>query len=186
MPKSKLKTISTDELKTIIDSSLSFEEALQKIGYKTQFTATLPKLQRECDLRGINYEHLILPEGKKRCLQCSQVKDIADFYDGRQICKECTKENERNKYHQRKEKVIEYKTNSCCAKCGEKRFYLLDFHHLDPNAKDYTISHNSRIKFENLMKEIDKCILLCSNCHREFHYLEREKGITIQEYLNTK
>lgn len=183
MPKSKLKSITTENLIEIIHSSSSFEEALQKIGYKSQFNNTLPKLKEECDLREIDYKHLLLPDGQKRCLQCGQIKFVSDFYDKRQICKECTKENERIKYHKKKEQVIEYKSGLRCKKCGENRFYLLDFHHLDPSQKDYTISHNSRIKFENLMKEIDKCILLCSNCHREFHYLEREEGITIEDYL---
>jgi len=35
-----------------------------------------------------------------------------------------------------------------------------------------------------VLKEIEKCILLCSNCHREFHYFEKVNKITIQEYLN--
>lgn len=37
---------------------------------------------------------------------------------------------------------------------------------------------------DSLKKEIDKCICLCANCHREFHYLEKQYGITIEEYLN--
>lgn len=33
------------------------------------------------------------------------------------------------------------------------------------------------------LEEIEKCIPLCANCHREFHYLEKENNITIDEYL---
>ena len=36
---------------------------------------------------------------------------------------------------------------------------------------------------EKLIEEVDKCKLLCANCHREFHYLEKENNITLQEYL---
>ena len=41
----------------------------------------------------------------------------------------------------------------------------------------------ARRSFKTMKKEIEKCIVLCNNCHSEFHYLEREKNITIQEYL---
>ena len=70
-------------------------------------------------------------------------------------------------------------------KCGEKRSYLLDFHHLDPTKKDSTVARltSSSSSKQRIQDEIDKCIVLCANCHREFHYLEQNNGITIEEYL---
>ena len=70
-------------------------------------------------------------------------------------------------------------------KCGEKRSYLLDFHHLDPTQKDSTVARltSSSSSKQRIQDEIDKCIVLCANCHREFHYLEQNNGITIEEYL---
>ena len=65
---------------------------------------------------------------------------------------------------------------------GENRFYLIDFHHLDPFQKDFTISGNHFGK-KKITEEIKKCVPLCSNCHREFHYLERTKNTQIQDYL---
>lgn len=73
----------------------------------------------------------------------------------------------------RKEILVEYK-GSKCEICGyNKCIASLEFHHLDPNEKDFTIgSSNNRLNrtLETDKKEADKCILLCSNCHREIHF----------------
>lgn len=69
--------------------------------------------------------------------------------------------------------LVSYKGGKC-EKCGyNKCVRSLEFHHLDPNEKDFTISGKSW-SFERLKKEVDKCILVCSNCHNEIHYLEEE------------
>lgn len=56
-----------------------------------------------------------------------------------------------------------------CIRCGyNKCIKALEFHHLDPTKKDFTIS-NDHFKLNEAIEESKKCILLCSNCHREFH-----------------
>jgi len=116
-------------------------------------------------------------------------------------CKECQSKAEKERYirdEERKKAILErtlsYKERNLeyikqrkacgCAKCGEKRFYVLDFHHLNKEDKNDYINHLRTCSLETLSQEIDKCIVLCSNCHREFHYLEKNTGLTIQEYLN--
>lgn len=65
-------------------------------------------------------------------------------------------------------KLVEYK-GGCCEKCGyDKSISALQFHHLDPKEKDFQIGGKS-YSFENLKKEVDKCMLVCANCHIEIH-----------------
>ena len=45
----------------------------------------------------------------------------------------------------------------------------MEFHHLDPTQKDFGISSNSNRAWEKIRIELDKCVLVCSNCHREIH-----------------
>lgn len=56
-----------------------------------------------------------------------------------------------------------------CIRCGyDKCLKALEFHHIDPSKKDFTIS-NDHFKLQEAVEETKKCILICSNCHKEFH-----------------
>lgn len=75
----------------------------------------------------------------------------------------------------KKIKLIEYKGGGCEI-CGyNKSIRSLSFHHKDSNEKDFGISAKS-YSYEKLKKEVDKCILVCSNCHGEIHDEIEEKG----------
>ena len=77
-----------------------------------------------------------------------------------------------------KKRLIEYKGGQC-EKCGYDKecSNAYEFHHKDPSLKDFSISKKGRtIAFNTLQKEIDKCCLLCSNCHREIHQIEYDKA----------
>lgn len=67
-----------------------------------------------------------------------------------------------------KQKLIEYKGGKCEV-CGYNRCARsLVFHHKNPLKKDFSISSQCK-SFDRLKKEVDKCILLCANCHGEIH-----------------
>jgi len=70
--------------------------------------------------------------------------------------------------------AINYKGNKCEI-CGyNKCIQALEFHHLDKNGKDFGISAKGYTRsWGSVKKELNKCILLCANCHREVH-----EGIT--------
>lgn len=66
-------------------------------------------------------------------------------------------------------KAIEYKGGSC-ERCGyNKNLKALEFHHIDPKEKDFGIAQVRTKSFKKIQKELDKCILVCSNCHSEIH-----------------
>lgn len=67
-------------------------------------------------------------------------------------------------------KAIAYK-GSKCQICGYSRCLdALEFHHLDGSKKEFGISFKGITRsWERIKKELDKCILVCANCHREFH-----------------
>lgn len=73
----------------------------------------------------------------------------------------------------------EYKKTLKCEYCGYNRCYeALDFHHKDLKEKEFNIGHSFFKKGkEKILEEIKKCIVLCSNCHRELHFKEKQKTI---------
>jgi len=67
-----------------------------------------------------------------------------------------------------KKMSVEYKGGKCSL-CGyNKCISALEFHHLNPNEKDFQISGKS-ISWDKVKNELEKCILVCSNCHQEIH-----------------
>ena len=83
-------------------------------------------------------------------------------------CNKCEVELASLKNQRRKIKAVEYKGGKCELCNYDKNISALEFHHLNPEEKDFTIS-GYKCKWEVLKKELDKCILVCSNCHREIH-----------------
>ena len=141
----------------------------------------------------------------KTCIDCKKEQKEENFpFDKSRnrylsVCKSCTAnrtEQYRQKYpdkwkkntklHFEKDKtaINEWKSHGCKI-CGDKREYIIDAHHLDTSKKDFSIGTVMRgIKITK--QELEKCIPLCSNCHREFHHQEKIKGISIKEYLDSK
>jgi hypothetical protein len=120
-------------------------------------------------------------EGKHLCSNCNEHLPCSEFYMRKRggysgHCKKCTykkgRESLERKYTSRKQEAIKLK-GGCCEKCGYKKNYAaLCFHHKDPSTKSFGIDgRNLRMrKWELIEKEINKCSLLCHNCHMEEHY----------------
>ena len=77
----------------------------------------------------------------------------------------------------KKEKAIKY-LGGCCWKCGGV-FHrdVYDIHHIVPSTKTYEWDKLKKRKWETIKKELDICVLLCSNCHRLAHKEMREHAI---------
>lgn len=77
-----------------------------------------------------------------------------------------------------KEMSVDYKGGKC-ERCGyTKCIQALEFHHLDPTQKDFGIAASGKTRsWDKIKIELDKCVMLCSNCHREEHERIRS-GIT--------
>lgn len=81
-------------------------------------------------------------------------------------CKKCCIEITTNKRREKKAKLVSMFGGGCSI-CGYKKCQqALQFHHLDPSNKERGVSWGN-ISLDKLLKEANKCILLCANCHAE-------------------
>ncbi len=144
----------------------------------------------------------------KTCTKCKIEKSDEEFsfkYKTRNIlqpqCKMCVKERDYILYQEntnnRKTKIRnrakdelfnvkkfyrDYKMTQKCSKCGDDRWYVIDFHH----TNDKIMSVASIVKrgsIRLLKEELEKCIPLCANCHRELHYTENTLGTVVDEVI---
>lgn len=102
------------------------------------------------------------------CIYCDK-KGKENFFESKpHKCKTCWGQYT---YGQKKKKVAAYmesRGGAKCQRCGyDKYIGALCFHHRDPNEKDPT--WNKQMATERLYKELDKCDILCMNCHAEEH-----------------
>jgi hypothetical protein len=144
----------------------------------------------------------------KECSKCKVAKETIEFgissktKDGlNSWCKPCVRERSKQWYkinfetsnkksskrsQDRRNWIIEIKQQLKCNKCEENHIACLDFHHLKPSEKKFGIAkaiNQLSIEKNEILKEIEKCIVLCSNCHKKFHYLEKTEQYNIEQFL---
>lgn len=120
----------------------------------------------------------IYEDAAKVCSSCKVELPVSAFYSNgyqpngkkkyKSKCKQCQTIQDEN----RKEDIVLKVVGSySCKICGYSRCaQALEFHHVDPKIKEHQIANLNTHKEDTIIKELEKCILVCANCHREIHY----------------
>lgn len=130
----------------------------------------------------------------KECCNCHEIKPLTEFNkrkaskDGYQPrCKTCHALHNKQHYQENKdvykqravkfrselrEWFVDIKSQLVCERCGETKHWRLDFHHPDPTVKDGNIAEMiaTTMSRKKVLAEIEKCQVLCRNCHADVHY----------------
>lgn len=97
------------------------------------------------------------------CKTCGNLKNV------RSRNTECSKCRGKKRRDANREKAFIYKGGKCVI-CGYNKYHgAMDFHHLDSDEKEFVISTSWQCSWDKLRPELDKCVLLCKNCHAEVH-----------------
>lgn len=110
------------------------------------------------------------------CRLCGQVPPRERY----KTCADCVLKERRHsakRIRGRKRRIVEY-LGGQCSRCGFKSEHLCvyDCHHRETEEKDFGIAQliKYRVTWDELVVELDKCELLCANCHRIHHYANME------------
>lgn len=127
----------------------------------------------------------------KQCSTCKQIRSTSEFrrdasrIDGLNTsCKSCCKHRAAIHYYKYPDRVRlrtktrlkthrmwldRIKLDSGCLFCEEDTAICLDFHHLDSTDKEFGIAESLNRSWVDILKEIEKCVVVCSNCHKKIH-----------------
>ena len=116
----------------------------------------------------------------KVCSSCNQEFPISEFYaqsDHKHgvmsMCKKCFNQFCIERWRKRKIKYVKQlggKCKHCGLQLNEHNYCVFDFHHTNPNEKEYVWTKLRLFSDKRIQEELSKCELLCANCHRLEHY----------------
>lgn len=128
---------------------------------------------------------------KLECTKCHNIVNETEFRFKSKVnnirqkqCKTCCKlagkrhytKNRSSQIHKQinrnisnRQIFVAFKKTLNCEVCGESAWYCLDFHHLDPEHKDFDLSSQTH-SWSRVVEEAQKCICVCTCCHRKIHY----------------
>jgi hypothetical protein len=102
--------------------------------------------------------------------------EVARIYRGktyrRHKCQTCKSARQRERIHETRAWLIALKKTLVCAQCGFSDYRALQFHHEAPTEKEFAVGDVARRggSLKRLKAEIEKCTVLCANCHAIEHY----------------
>lgn len=112
----------------------------------------------------------------KRCSKCKCDKSIDDFYSKgssgktQTFCKVCFNAYCIERWRKRKFEVIAHFQDKCNDCKNTFHYSIYEFHHLVPSEKEYSWNKLRLFSNDKMQKELQKCVMLCANCHRLRHY----------------
>src|SRR5262249_17052462 len=99
---------------------------------------------------------------------------VKDRVYRRRKCRKCKLETQALRKAKIRRWVEDYKKTHPCARCGFSDFRALEFHHRSSGEKDFNVGDmiRSGLSVASIQAEMEKCDVLCANCHRIEHYRE--------------
>jgi hypothetical protein len=104
-----------------------------------------------------------------------KLKYQRSYYARSRKTRESAKRRSRVRHRELLEWYEDYKSKCQCSICAEDHIACLEFHHVNPDDKEIEIADaiKNSWSINKVLKELQKCIVLCSNCHKKLHWNAR-------------
>lgn len=154
--------ITRELIEPLVLSGLSQREIGREIG---RGTASVQYWLRVYGLKtSLSNESLL----SKRCA-CGEDRDDRFYGKKRTVCSKCHNKYTSSRGYDTRRKAIEF-LGGACIKCGFSEYSsALAFHHINPAVKDLKFSGLRGWRWDRVVEELGKCVLLCLNCHTAYH-----------------
>lgn len=132
-------------------------------GFRHAFGRALPNINKPTSVEWRTWVLSLI--GVYYCNSCKLCVPLKEKARGR--CKLCDKSNPNKTRIANRKLLYQYLSNNSCTDCGEDNPIVLEFDHKDPSVKEYNISNMMGYSWSKIQLEIDKCEVVCANCHRK-------------------
>lgn len=128
---------------------------------------------KEKDETEFNWRYKVLGIRHKTCRECQKVFRNNWYQKNRETHLENVQVRKRNVRHEAREYIWNYLSTHPCEECGEPDPVVLEFHHKKGKDKAVGVMVAAGYSIARIQAEIDKCSVLCANCHRRITMKER-------------
>ena len=197
MKKTKFDKLTDEQFKDLVNSSPTWASLQKQLDYKASIpTRVKLKVIERCTLLGITPKFSLASQKRQvNCIVCGKplIGNQIKFCSEECKCKWYYENHKEDQYQyavqkndkrlNTKLKLVLYKGGKC-EKCGYNRnLAALQFHHILPNTKKFGLNGRNILSSseQELLEEVNKCVLLCANCHAEEHYPQRDMNLLVSE-----
>jgi hypothetical protein len=158
-------------IQDLVSSGFSTREIAEKISLSQTATRYwLKKFQLKTNPK--NHKRDI----PHRCYLCGETNPEKFYGNKKRACGKCHNAYTKKIGQEKRRKAVECLGGKCIYCSFDKWICSLQIHHLDPSTKDHDFMHIRSWSWKRIEKEIEGCVLLCSNCHAAVHAGEIELG----------
>ncbi len=148
-----------EKLEKLVNQGLKISQVADELNFSKSYVS---RLLKKYGLKSI----YVRPH---KCENCGETNPLLFYPNKKGLCRKCKDAQSLSYKRNKRQKIISFLGGKCEICNFDKYPVSLDIHHLDPSKKDPNFKCINHWEWKRVKKELEGCILVCSNCHRAIH-----------------